>query len=205
MLIKFPTSKKNGFHKKEDANTWTKQGLRTCFYLWFTIFLRGICRSCSSNVKDFDTSPSHAKSHCEQNFLKRKCHFLHLLEMSVNGKLSVLHKVTCWYCQFVWCSEICSKAMFFFSFKKCQITKIIYFHLLPGPKPDNIGCLIPFNHIFPTAPREIDYLFGMPIPTLRAVVTHCSKTPNLVAMKLKRRVAPGHKARKGLERFRPAS
>ena len=60
----------------------------------------------------------------------------------------------------------------FFSFKKCQITKIIYFHLLPGPKPDNIGCLTPFNHIFPTAPREIDYLFGMPIPTLRAVVTH---------------------------------
>ena len=139
MLIKFPISKKIGSHKKEDANTWTKQGLRTCFYLWFTIFLRGICRSCSSNVKDFDTSPSHAKSHCEQNFLKRKCHFLHLLEMSVNGKLSALHKVTCWYCQFVWCSEICSKAMFFFLSKNAKLLKLFTFIYYQAPNPTTLA------------------------------------------------------------------
>ena len=82
--------------------------------------------------------------------------------------------------------------------------KLPKYLLLLGPKSDNMVCLTPFNHLSPTAPREFDCLFGMPILTLSAVVTHCSKTPNLVAMKLKRRVAPGHKARKGLERFRPA-
>ena len=90
----------------------------------------------------------------------------------------------------------------FFCKKNAKLLKLLY--LLLFYKTDNMGCLTPFNHLFPTAPKEIDCLFGMPNLTLRAVVTHCSKTPNLVAMKLKRRVAPGHKARKGLERFRPA-